>query len=337
MSTATYTDEIHTKARLLHEQIAALSHKAQEAADPAALAALLCAPYYRLLDQLYEHDLPWARAMDDSDMVVRLRGAAADQDAPKVGLLSDTLDLLRDQVQSIAKALMHALPDSKWPSTLDLGLSAFARGSIVLGLKLRSDVGAEGDVLAGVDARLFDATREAIHKLGEVVHFVDEDGVHEEMTDAVPDPAMRDILLTAASKLAPTGRRGVDSVELINPGYRAGTALTPRVRTALRHALVRPVRQQQRMVLEGVVREVDLDLKRFELRQVEGLGNVRCIFIDLSEAQARAMLGASVSVDGNAACDPEGRPRLLQADKVSIQTIAGKQTNLALEREEPTL
>lgn len=316
MSTGSFTREVHAKARLLHDQIAALSTKALESTDP-AIARLLCAPYYQLLDHLYEDELPWARAMDDSDMVVRLKGPSADQEAPRVGLFSDTLDLLREQVYAIAKSLMHALPESKIPRSLDLGLSAVARGSIVLGLKVRAEE-SEADLFADVDRRLVEATRNAVRKLGEVARYVDEEGVKQGISEWMPDPAMRDIVLSAASKIAPTGRRGVETVELIHPGVRAGLPMTPRTRSALRQALARPVPGHRTMEVTGIVRELDLDLMRFDLRQIAGIGNLRCAYVDIPEEQARAMLGSLATVRGTAAVDESGRARLLQVDRVQV-------------------
>ncbi len=333
MNTGPYVSEVHGKARVLHDQIAALTAKAAEAGpDAHELTALFCAPYYQLLDELFAEELPWANAMDSSDMVVRLKGPAADQDAPRVSLLTDVLGLLRKQVQGIAKALMQAHGNENFPDTLDLGLSAFARGSIVLGLKVRSEPSGQQSLL-GENDLLFDATRSAVHRLGEVSRFLDEGGVHDDIVEALPDPALRDVVLSAASKLAPTGRRGIDTVQLVHPGATWGDPMTPATRVALRQALTRPIKRRGFFEATGVVRELDLDLMRFELRNVREIGSIRCVYAGIPESQARALLGATVVVAGDAALDVNGRAKLMQISDYKILAASDAQGELPLRTE----
>src|SRR5688572_21863946 len=134
-----WTREVHDKARILHAQLAALGVKAEQSSDPGPMLAMLSEPYFQLLDDLFEGELPWAHAMDNSDLVMRLKGPAADEDAPRVKLIADTFDSLRDQVQKIAKSIAGVDSLARgFPEDLDLGLSAFARGSVVLGLRVRT-------------------------------------------------------------------------------------------------------------------------------------------------------------------------------------------------------
>ncbi len=333
ISAGAWTNEVHDKARLLHDQIAALSVKAAEADDDGALRRLLCAPYYTLLDRLFTEELPWARAMDDSDIVVRMRGPAADEAAPRVKLIADAFDEVRKQVQGIAKAIAGVSSAKALPDDLDLGLSGFARGSVVMGLRVRAGASDAATSLLGDDDLLLQATRAAVQRLGEVTRYVNEDGIAAEFAARFDDPGVRDAVLVAAARLAPTGRNGIDQVELTTPGAEgpAGAPLTPVSRTILRQAIARPVRRADHGRYSGTVRELDLDLMRFELRRMPGVASLRCAYADIPEDRARALLNATVEVAGLVEFDAKGQPRLLQVEAVEIIQPAPEQHGLALE------
>lgn len=329
----TWTNEVHDKARLLHDQIAALSVKAAEANDDGAMARVLCAPYYTMLDQLFAEELPWARAMDESDLVVRMRGPAVDEPAPRVKLIADAFDQLRAQMQNIAKAIAGVTTARALPDDLDLGLSGFARGSVIMGLKVRNSAENEQRSMLGEDDPLLLATRAAVRHLGEVTRYVSAEGVAPEFAARFDDPGVRDAVLSAAIKLAPTGRIGIDSVELATPGGEpAGAALTPDTRAALRQAIARPVRHAQQGSFIGTVRELDLDLMRFDLRRISesGMTNLRCAYIDLPEERARALLNATIEVRGLVEFNSKGQPRLLQVEHFEIIEAAQEQGKLDL-------
>lgn len=315
-----WTREVHDKARLLHDQIAALSVKAAEAADGEALQKILCAPYYAMLDRLFTEELPWARAMDDSDIVVRMRGPAADETAPRVKLIADAFDQVRKQVQNIAKAIAGVTTAKALPDDLDLGLSGFARGSVVMGLRVRANAPDAAPGTLGENDPLLEATRAAVKQLGEVTRYVDEDGIDERFAARFDDPGVRDAVLTAAVHLAPTGRTGIDQVELTAPGSTgpAGNPLTAASRTVLRRAIERPVKRIDRGRYVGVVRELDLDLMRFELRRMPGVVSLRCVYPELGEERARTLLNAVIEVAGWVEYDGKGQPRLLQVESLDI-------------------
>lgn len=326
-----WTDEVHGKARLLHDQIAALSSKAAEANDGGALAGILCAPYYAMLDRLYADELPWARAMDDSDLVVRLRGPAMDDAAPRVKLIADAFDAVRGQVQAIARAISGVARGKSIPDDLDLGLSGFARGSVMMGLKVRDRADAPQATLLGDDDPLLQATREAVRQLGEVTRFISDAGVAQDFARRIEDPAVRDAILVAATKLAPTGRNGIDAVELTTPGMAAGVAMTPLTRAMLRQAIMHPVRQAERARFTGTVRELDLDLMRFELRRMPDWPSLRCVYVDIPEDRARELLNATVEAGGHVEFNSAGLPRLLQVEEYRIVQAAPDQPRLPLD------
>jgi hypothetical protein len=329
-----WTREVHGKARILHAQLAALGVKAQQANDPASLVAVLSEPYFRLLDELYTDELPWAQAMDNSDLVMRLKGPAADEDAPRLKLIGDTFDSLRTQVQKIAKSIAGvSSPVRGFPEDLDLGLSAFARGSVVLGLRVRTASDTRQTSLLDDQDPLLLATREAVRKLGEVARFVGDEKLDDEaLKGEIPDPGVRDTILGAAAKLAPTGKRGIDSVELSVPD-RPGQQLvmTPKTRTTIRQAMVKPVKRKETGEFTGVVRELDLDLQRFELRRMSGVPSLRCAYADVTELKAMSLMNATVRVSGPVEYGPDGSPRLLQVEGLEVIQAAPNQLLMHLD------
>lgn len=132
---------------------------------------------------------------------------------------------------------------------------------------------------------------------------------------------MRDALTVAAQRLAPSGKRGIDTVTLYSPEARErARELTPKVRKALSAELRRPVKAQHRRTVDGVVREIDLDARRFELRRVRGEGAIRCIYPEEFAAQAVKWLDRKLKVTGKVELGTNGQPRLLlveQAKRVS--------------------
>lgn len=71
----------------------------------------------------------------------------------------------------------------------------------------------------------------------------------------------------------------------------------------------------------GELREVDLDAKRFHLRNVPGIGGIRCV---LSPAQCRhctQLIGHGVRVSGEYEADADGKPRLMRVQTVEPYQI----------------
>jgi hypothetical protein len=325
-----WTREVHEKARVIHAQIASLQTKARESDDAVRLTALFSEPYFKLLDKLFIDELPWAQAMDNSDLVVRLQGPAASEDAPRIKLISDTFDAVRDQVHKIAKAIAGITSGrERMPADVDLGLSGFARGSVVIGIKVRAVEDLQQASLLGESDPLLVATREALHQLGELPRYIGENGLDEKFAQSIPDPKVRDTVLAAAVKLAPTGYRGIESVELSSPGSPGRRQpITPHIRTLMRRAMVKPVKRMETGQFVGVVRELDLDLMRFDLRRISDMPTIRCAYFDLSESYAHSLLNSTVRVTGAVEYGADGTPRLLQVERLDILASPSDQATI---------
>jgi len=316
-----WVDNIEAKARILHDQIAGMRVLAAEhGLDPEEASA----PYYGLLRELYENDLPFARVLDSSDLVLRAEGPAADDESPRLKVLTDLFSGLRDQVGHISRALA-GLGDSIPGKDIgvELGLTGLARGSVVLGVRLRRPgerASGEQQALPGYDEELFIATRSAVRQLAKVTRYLSDEGLDNDgLAQLVPDPATRDVILTAIHKLSPTGRKGVDKVTLTTSDDPANPiALTLKSRKMLASSLAEPVREETHGSFTGVVREIDLDARRFEIRKVKGPGALRVVYDPATVPRPKELLDVEVKVFGRIAKDARGRPRLMMMEKHEV-------------------
>jgi hypothetical protein len=78
--------------------------------------------------------------------------------------------------------------------------------------------------------------------------------------------------------------------------------------------------QQERVSIVGEVREMDLDLRRFELRHIENLraNELRCVYQQISDGEAAEWLNKQVKVTGTVVRDGNGGSKLLSVDSVAI-------------------
>jgi hypothetical protein len=141
-----------------------------------------------------------------------------------------------------------------------------------------------------------------------------DDAIREEF----PDPAIRDTVMVAASRLAPTGRRGIDSVVFYGPEPQAvePRPLTSRSRKVLELELARPVKVKSSGIFEGTVREIDLDARRFEIRGVSGAGAIRCVYDNRWDKLVREILDSRVTVSGSYETVGNQIPRLIQLGSI---------------------
>ena len=320
-----WADNIEARARILHEQIAGMHSLAEKhGIDIEAISA----PYYQQLRVLYEEDLPYSRILDGADLIITIKGAPIETSCPSLRVLGNVFASFRKQVEGIVKAI-SGLSEGTIPSDVEVALTGLTRGSIVLGLQVRRPGELDGQqTLIDDSDPVYQAVRGALKGLSQVAQHIDPDseiGVDEHLVKIFPDPGVRDVVINAAHKLAPSERAGFDEIVLsTRDDDESGEPipLTRKSRRVLQRALKKPVRSKaQRMMLSGFVREIDLDACRFELRQLEGSsyrGVVRCVY-DKRVGDPREILDAEVRVTGGVEVDPKGRPRLMQIETLEVE------------------
>jgi len=320
--------ELTTKrAELIHQQLGALQQLVSGNGGDEDLLQSACAPYYQMLEKLYLEEMPLAKALDESDLLLHLEGDAVEEARPKLSLINGLFGDMRKQVGGLIKLLAGALRDDlAMPKEIDLGLSSFARGSLYLGFCLPEP--GKGQTFLPGDPFL-QAAEDSLRTLGLAAGIVEEADPMAGLESEMPDPAVRDAALSALARLAPSGRKGIHSVALTGrclPGRRWHT-LTPEHRHLIRGLMERPVLSDEPFTYRGTVREIDLDARRLDLRGLELITDgkaepvakpaaLRVAYPEELARQAKSWLDRPITVTGRVE-SYRGVPRLLHGDDVT--------------------
>ena len=171
---------------MLHQQIAAMQRLVRESGGNEETLERACAPYYRLLDEIYEKDLPMARALDRSDLLLHLDGEGLQTGQPRLSLVTGIMSDVRKQVGTMIKTLVSSINESvELPREIDLGLTSFAQGSLYLGFSLPEP--SPGYIVLEGDP-LFAASRQALSTLGAVTAHINEPNAYELIQREFADP-----------------------------------------------------------------------------------------------------------------------------------------------------
>lgn len=282
--------------------------------------------YVQKIEQLISDELPLAIARDESDVIFHAEGPALKPSKYRLAAFNSVVDAVNGSILELVAGNLAKLGPSDMSlrmakQQVAIELSGLAPGSLFVGAK----------VTVANKAELFDKDmlREDIDSilqaLPQAASFVKGEQIDSEIQDAIVDPFLRDSALIAACSIAPTGKRGVDSVTIF-PKEGIGVSnvvLTPTKRQVIRQT-IRQGGIGDRVAsakIEGVVREVNLDTRRFLVRSSEGI-LVRCFLKGLDKQKASGLLGQKVSVSGAGEKDKEGRMRFvsLESDPIILQS-----------------
>lgn len=314
-----WADHVRSQARLIIDQIADLRRRVPFDGKTSALES-----YYAMLEELFDRDLRLAQLRDGSDLLLRAEGEAFSHD-PRIQLVSAIFTNVTTQVTGLTKAILGVREDGRvTPSSVDLALSGIARGSLYFGLKAQPP-GKKAPLLGEADS-LYDSTKRALSLIDDVAHTVEHDDEIvslEQVSELIEDPSVRDAALLAVQRLAPSGRRGIESLSISSRNEKPAL-LTTDHRRAIRESLVKPVIHGEELALTGYVREIDLDARRFDLRGIDDaqIRDVRCAYRTLPNLRARDLLGSYVRVQGLVEKSADGIPRLLSVTEVAIRARA---------------
>ena len=317
-----WTETVEAKARIIHGQISAARALAERSGhDPDKVDG----PYLELLGKLYRDEYLFGQLVDESDLVARFEGPAVAAKVPTISVVTSMCSVLRKQIRHVAMSIAGLEADNRltWPAELDPRLSGMAPGSLVVGVSVQAD---EPDALEGqatlpdVSRPVLEAVRNAVKSIAVVTQHVHDEGIDEGINEDCPDPAVRDTVVVAACELAPTGKRGIDRLSLYGqdaPG-KAAVPLTPKSRRILKGEVRKPVRVTGSGSFKGVVRAIDLDARRFEIRSVDDIGAIRCIYGSDRDALAKEILDKVVVVGGEYEAQADQRPRLVQVSTMKV-------------------
>jgi len=107
-----WSSVLKRRAELLHQQIAAMQRLVTESNGSDEIMTQACAPYYRLLDEIYEKDMPIARALDRSDLLLHLDGEGLQTQSPRLSLVTGIMGDVRKQVGTMIKTLVSSFSEA---------------------------------------------------------------------------------------------------------------------------------------------------------------------------------------------------------------------------------
>lgn len=306
-------DNTLEQTKMFLENMVGLAMRA-EAAGLNLTAEQLVAPTLAKIVEIAEQHFPLAKVLDNSDLVLHAEGPGATHSSPWLSALNWVTTTAESNIRKLAAAFfdMKGANGKSIARQIDPRLTGIAPGSLWIGIKLDSEfapivgmpIDTSGPTLA-----------DEIHLLPALIRFIDDEGMRPGIDEFAPDPAMRDIGLSALLRFAPTGRRGIHTLEMVSR-TEGMASLGQRERVVLKEALDKPSMIASRTgSFDGEVREADLDKTRMHLRGVQGIGTLRCVVPELNADQARALLGRRVRAVGNYQVDRNGKPRLLFVER----------------------
>lgn len=311
-----WTDNVRAQALMLINQISLSGGKNSE------ITSIERSPYFSMLESLFSSDLEIAKIRDSSHLIIRIEGEAF-ASSPKLQLITSIFANVTNQVTDLTRAILGPWAKSNVsPSDIELNLNGLARGSFIIGLSAEPSP-KEISGLLGEEDTLFVSTRRALQVIDDIAHVVEfdeEDISLEEISEKIPDPKVRDAGLVALQRLSPSGRRGIEKVTMASRDLRSPATINQNHRKMIRHSLHRPIISGEDLELIGVVREIDLDAKRFDLRGIdhEEMRDVRCAYDGIAEARPKALLGSMVRVRGLVERSHDNIPRLMAVNSISI-------------------
>lgn len=303
-------DDTIQHTRMFLENMVGLALNAKSAGLDLPTDQVVESTLHKILE-LAEQHFPLAKVLDSSDLVLHAEGPGAGQNMPWLSALNWVTSTAEGNIRRLAAAYfdMRGANGKAIARNIDPRLTGIAPGSLWVGIKLTEvehvfGLEPDGPTLA-----------DELHQLPGLIRFIDDEGMRPGLEEASPDPAMRDISLAALLRFAPTGRKGIHTLELATK-TEGLASLGQRERVVLREVIEKPSMTASRAGgFVGEIREADLDKTRIHLRGVEGIGTLRCVVAELTADQARHLLGRRVRAVGSYQVDRSGKPRMLFVER----------------------
>lgn len=320
----TWVEQVHKRASVIQDQIvAARQSQLSFGLDLGGMISLL----QRKLQDLYEEEMPLAKIYDKSDLVFHAEGPSTSSELPGLHAFNWLCAAAEKQIKNLAKSVFEVsdIDARRLSKKLDLRFSGFAPGSIYAGFKLST---IPGILDSDEPEQVYATLRDLVRLLPAIPEFIDDETISAGILELMPDPAHRDASLEAVFGMTPTGRTGIHTIDISSPDAST-SALTNRERVVLREALLKPIsREKKPGTFVGEVREIDLDSGRFHLRNISGVGTLRCVLPEVSKEIGQHLLGNTVSVRGDYESDRNGKPRLLFVSEVPEQIKPLEQSSI---------
>ena len=314
-----WLENIHHRSSILVDQISIVKSRAIR--DNIDLSGLLDF-YNEKIYELFDEELPLAKILDNSDVVIHASGPCATPDSPSLKAFNWICDSVNKNIKNLTKNILYSGYDNsdKIAKKLDIRFNGYASGSIYAGFSIAEqkglfDIGVEGEFHYRIKEML-DVMTCFAKIVGKENRFL-----NSELSEIESDPAHRDAIMEALWGISPSGKNGIDKIDISTKSV-SPSSLHVEDRAFLKKYLKRDYSPAgSRGSFLGVVREIDLDASRFHLRGVKGIGSIRCVFDNKKIRNIRSILDSEVKIVGQYEKNKEGIPRLMKVE--SIEVIEG--------------
>lgn len=235
----------------------------------------------------------------DADVWLRLYGRHVGWPDAPTSVLAGMLEAFRKGIQTVAEFIATGQVATGLRPAIrracDMRVLAFRPGSLRIGLRLPD----EPDVDFGSNREESLGHRALVEYL-KVAAWVSSEELQPSLGQQIEQSEKRRVLFNALKPLVPRPRGDVECVEI--SGRLVPNRGTIRLTREAYHRLVHVIERTAAAEVEtytGHLREIDLDHRRFTLRDVADARTVRCTFQDDLSEMVRAALGRRVRVTGS--------------------------------------
>lgn len=256
---------------------------------------------------------------------LRLAGPSIQLGSASSSILTSTIENFRKSIRSITAILRGEIPFRKGglskdvENSCDLVIIGLTTGSLRVGLGLPPDR----------QIGLFDAEQEpvvkAIDTFMEVATWASSPELSPVLPASISDSPSRDYILRQVMNMAPTKKLPVETIEFSGTLVHLPKAplLTRGARSRLRDAITKEPGAEY-MEAVGTIREIDLDSKKFYLRErPDNALPLHCAVGEEMLEDAKAALGERVNVAGTVKRDKSGKVTLLKVKSLELYTDDG--------------
>ena len=238
-------------------------------------------------------------AREQAPLWIRLVGPRARWGETPSSVVTAFLDALRKGVQTIASSLAArnnlGRPPTELQLACDFEVALFAEGSFEVGVRLPDPE--QGDFFP---VQFQESARHALQEFLTTAAWAARPlPLVKDLETLIPEAKARRVALRAIKQFVPRKEGGINFVELYGSDLRSAERihLTPEASSVITQALAEAVDEKEEVV-EGEIREMDLDKRTFRLRNVQGQGDVTCKFGEELLPTAAELLGKRVVAIG---------------------------------------
>ncbi len=257
---------------------------------------------------------------------LRLIGPSIQLGSASASILTSTIENFRKSIRSITSILKGEMPYRKGglskdvETSCDLVIIGLATGSLRVGLGLPPER----------QISLFDTHEEpvvkAIDTFMEIASWASSPEISPALPASISELPSRDYILRQVMNMAPTKKLPVDTIEFSGTLVQLPRAplLTRGARSRLRDVIAKETGAEY-MEAIGTIREIDLDKKKFYLRErPENAPPLHCAVSEEMIEDAKSALDERVTVAGTVKRDELGKVILLKVKTLEISFDEGE-------------